>query len=78
MRRSATTHVIDGDQRAVSLRILSQSGGAVKVQMPQASSVVPPGPYMLFVDRATSSGLVPSVSAPVMVLGADATCATGS
>jgi hypothetical protein len=32
---------------------------------------------MLFVNRSTSSGLVPSVSKPVMVLGADASCTDG-
>src|SRR5262249_54508099 len=75
VRRTAMTHVIDGDQRAVSLRILSQAAGSVTVAMPASPAVVPPGPYMLFVDRITSSGLVPSVSAPVLVLGADGSCA---
>jgi hypothetical protein len=78
MRRSAVTHLVDGDQRAVSLRIVSHSSGSVKVQMPAAQAVVPPGPYMLFVLRATSSGPVPSRSKPVTVLGADPTCAGAS
>jgi hypothetical protein len=50
----------------------------VTVKLPSSSAVLPPGPYMLFVDRSTTSGLVPSVSRPVMVLGADASCAAGS
>jgi hypothetical protein len=78
IRRTAMTHLIDADQRAVSLPIVSRSGGSVRVRMPTSSAVVPPGPYMLFVLRSTSSGLVPSVSKPVVVRGADAACATGS
>jgi hypothetical protein len=77
MRRSATTHVVDADQRAVSLRIVSRGAGFVRVKMPDSSAVAPPGPYMLFIDRSTASGLVPSVSRPIMVLGADPTCASG-
>jgi hypothetical protein len=76
IRRAATTHVIDGDQRAVALPIVAQSAGAVKVKLPASSAVLPPGPYMLFVDRSTASGLVPSASKPLMVLGADASCAS--
>jgi len=77
VRKTASTHVIDADQRAVSLRIVSRTASALKVKMPDSSAVVPPGPYMLFVDRNTSSGLVPSVSRSVTVLGADASCSTG-
>ncbi|MEW6269114.1 MAG: galactose oxidase early set domain-containing protein [Thermodesulfobacteriota bacterium] len=75
VRRTASTHVIDADQRAVALRIVSRGTGSVKVAMPASPAVVPPGPYMLFVNRSTSSGLVPSTSAGVTVLGADASCA---
>jgi hypothetical protein len=78
LRRAATTHVIDGDQRAVALPIVARTASTVKVKLPASSAVVPPGPYMLFIDRSTSAGLVPSVSRPVMVRGADATCAAGS
>ncbi|HYD49026.1 MAG TPA: galactose oxidase early set domain-containing protein, partial [Terriglobales bacterium] len=76
IRRTATTHLVDADQRAVSLRIMGRSNGTVRVDIPQSRAVLPPGPYMLFVLRHSSSGLVPSVSAPVMVLGADAGCAS--
>lgn len=74
IRRAATTHLVDGDQRAVSLRIVSRSSGSLKVKVPASSAVVPPGPYMLFVSRSTSSGPLPSVSRAVTVLGADSTC----
>ncbi len=75
VRRTAATHVIDGDQRAVSLKIVSKNAGSVTVKMPTTPAVVPPGPYMLFINRGTSSGPSPSVSKPVTVLGADTTCA---
>jgi hypothetical protein len=75
VRRTAMTHLIDADQRAVSLRIVSKSAGSVRVKMPDSRSVVPPGPYLLFIDRGTSSGLVPSVSRAITVLGAEAGCA---
>jgi hypothetical protein len=78
MRRSAVTHLVDGDQRAVSLRILSRTAGTVTVRMPSSAAVVPAGPYLLFLQRSTSSGKVPSVSKPVTVLGADPVCAGGA
>jgi hypothetical protein len=74
IRKSALTHLVDGDQRAVALPIVSRSTSVVRVRVPD-SRVLPPGPYMLFVQRTTSSGPVPSVSKPVTVLGADPVCA---
>lgn len=74
IRKTAATHTIDGDQRAVSLRIVSRTSNSVRVAMPASSAVVPAGPYMLFVGRSTSSGIVPSTSKAVTVLGANATC----
>jgi hypothetical protein len=74
VRRTAMTHLIDADQRAVSLAIVSRSGGAVRVKMPASSAVVPPGPYLLFLLRSTSSGHVPSIAKGVTVLGADGVC----
>jgi hypothetical protein len=68
------THLIDADQRAVSLRIVAKSSQSIRVRMPAASAVVPPGPYLLFVTRGAGTGLVPSVAKSVLVLGADATC----
>lgn len=78
IRRTATTHLVDADQRAVSLPIVSRTGSSVKVKVPSSSAVVPAGLYMLFVNRNTSNGLVPSVSKPVTVLGADADCEEAS
>jgi hypothetical protein len=70
VRNPSMTHLTDGDQRAVQLRITSRHDDELRVAVPDAS-VVPPGPYMLFVETSTSVGgqtrLVPSVSRPVTV-----------
>jgi hypothetical protein len=72
VRDPSMTHLTDGDQRNVELRLTSQGGGLVRAFVP-GSTVVPPGPYMLFVERAVTVGgatkLVPSVSRPVTVTG---------
>lgn len=78
IRRSATTHLVDADQRAVSLPIVARASGSIKVRLPSCSAVVPAGPYMLFVSRMSSNGRLPSASKPLTVLGADATCADPS
>lgn len=78
MRRTAVTHLVDADQRAVSLRIVSRTSGTVRVRMPSSSAVAPAGPYLLFLQRSTATGKVPSVSKPVTVLGADPVCAGGT
>ncbi len=74
IRKTASTHLIDADQRAVSLPIVSRSIGQIRVRMPASRAVAPAGPYMLFVNRNTASGPVPSASRPITVLGADAEC----
>jgi len=67
VRNPAITHLIDGDQRTVELPITSTDGGNVKVSVPANKAVLPPGPYMLFIDKGTDNGLVPSVAAQVFV-----------
>lgn len=74
IRKTAITHLVDGDQRAVSLKIIEKTPGMVRVQMPSSSAVVPAGPYMLFIVRGTTTGPSPSVSKPITVLGADPSC----
>lgn len=74
IRRTALTHIVDGDQRAVVLPIVSRSASGLTVQMPTAKAVVPPGHYLLFINRKSATGLVPSVSAPVQVDGAELSC----
>ncbi|MES2684931.1 MAG: galactose oxidase early set domain-containing protein [Pseudomonadota bacterium] len=74
MRRSAMTHIVDGDQRSVVLPITSRDGGRLTLKMPSVNHVAPPGYYMLFVNQRTASGLVPSVSSSVLVKGAELAC----
>ncbi len=62
VRNPTLTHLIDGEQRNVELRILDANGNSLTVAMPPNGNVAPPGPYMLFVNKKTAKGLVPSVS----------------
>ena len=67
VRNPSMTHLTDGDQRDVEVRITGRSSSEVTVALPDASAL-PPGPYMLFVETTSKSGhLVPSVSRQVMV-----------
>src|SRR5262249_25590887 len=77
IRRTATTHLVDGDQRAVVLPIVARGSNYVRVRIPAAAAVVPAGHYMLFLDKASADGLIPSVSTPVRVVGPSAPCASG-
>ncbi len=74
IRRSAMTHIVDGDQRSVVLPITARGANSLTVKMPTANSVVPPGYYMLFINKRTDAGLVPSVSSSVLVTGAELAC----
>ncbi len=74
VRNTSLTHIVDGAQRNVELRILSRSGNSVTVEMPAQKSVLPPGPYMLFINQRTADGLVPSVSKQITVTGAELGC----
>jgi hypothetical protein len=74
VRRTAITHLVDGDQRAVVLPIVARGSNYVRVRIPSTAAVAPAGHYMLFLDAATSSGWVPSISTPIRVTGAPATC----
>ncbi|MES1941922.1 kelch domain protein [Salinisphaera sp. T5B8] len=68
IRRTATTHLVDGDQRAVELPIVSRSGNTLTVQMTANPAVLPAGQYMLFASFQAADGKrVPSVSTPVGV-----------
>ncbi|MGH8529855.1 MAG: galactose oxidase-like domain-containing protein [Nevskiales bacterium] len=74
IRRTSLTHLVDGDQRSVELPILRRAGASLGLRLPAEKAVVPPGPYMLFINRRQGEQLVPSVSMPVMVNGADIAC----
>ncbi len=79
VRRTALTHLVDGDQRTVILKVNSSTGTSLTVQIPdndgaKNQAVVPPGHYMLFVVNKAGTELVPSVSVPVQITGADLSC----
>jgi hypothetical protein len=80
VRNPAMTHLTDGDQRTVELRITGRDDDEVTAAVPNGN-VVPPGPYMLFVERpVTVNGAhkwIPSVSRQVFV-GATAPSYSGS
>ena len=50
LRNSTVTHLQDGDQRNVELKIVSRGAKTVTVEVPN-SNYLPAGPYMLFVHR---------------------------
>ena len=62
IRNTALTHLVDGDQRTVELPITSRSNGNLQVSVPSSNAVLPPGPYMLFINKRTAKGLQPSAS----------------
>ncbi|MBW4934970.1 galactose oxidase early set domain-containing protein [Marinobacter sp. F4206] len=69
IRRKATTHLVDGDQRTVVLPIIDRNNDKVTVKMTSNRAVLPAGQYMLFVSHEADDGMrVPSESTPVSVL----------
>ncbi len=61
VRPGATTHAFDSSQRVINVDHATTNGAAVHVTMPPSGLVAPPGPYMLFVNAVTPSGVtVPS------------------
>lgn len=67
VRNPSVTHIIDGDQRNIELKIVKRFGSSVWVKSPPNANIAPPGPYMLFANRATAEGLIPSKSRQVYV-----------
>ena len=68
VRNPSMTHLTDGDQRTVEVPIVGREGDELMVKLPD-SSVLPTGPYMVFIETTSSSGhLVPSVSHPLTVV----------
>jgi Domain of unknown function (DUF1929) len=68
VRRTATTHVVDGDQRAIYLPITGVSGTGIALAMPSNPAVVPPGEYLLFLETPDGhGGQIPSVAAPITI-----------
>jgi hypothetical protein len=72
VKNPSVTHLTDADQRSVELPILSRAGSTLTVKAPPSGKVAPPGAYMLFINRNSDRGLVPSVARTVwMTLGDD-------
>jgi hypothetical protein len=67
VRNTALTHLVDGDQRSVVVPIVSRTATTVTVRVPSSDNVVPPGPYMLFVDQSTPKGDIPSVAKQLFI-----------
>lgn len=67
VRNPSLTHLVDADQRNVVLRVVRRSGNTLTLATPPNGNVAPPGPYMLFANRRTDRGLVPSKSAQTFV-----------
>jgi hypothetical protein len=66
-RLPATTHVVDSDQRTVALDHTIVDGDTISVTLP-GSTVVPPGPYYVFLLKDNGQGPTPSVARMVSVV----------
>lgn len=71
VRNPAYTHLVDADQRSVELvfeRVDRPANGIdeIRADVP-GPEVVPPGPYMVFVNERIDGELVPSVSHQIFV-----------
>jgi len=71
-RNSAVTHLVDADQRQVVLPVTgrkhdARNGDLLLVKAPPNGNVAPPGPYMLFVNKKSDKGPIPSVAKQVTV-----------
>jgi hypothetical protein len=67
MRNTSITHLVDSDQRSVVLPVTARDGATLTVTAPPDRAVAPAGPYLLFANRPTDDGLVPSVARQVFV-----------
>jgi hypothetical protein len=65
-RNPSQTHLVDGDQRNVELKIVGRTANAVRVEVP-GSNYLPPGPYFLWAHTMSDSGEIPSVARQVFV-----------
>jgi hypothetical protein len=69
IRNPSVTHIIDADQRAVELAFTETAGSGLWIHDLPDTNVLPPGPYMLFVNAASSDGPIPSEAMQVIVTG---------
>jgi hypothetical protein len=66
MRNPSVTHIIDHDQRTVELEF-TQNGRALSIAPLPGAKVLPPGPYLLFVNASSPEGPIPSVAHQITV-----------
>jgi len=64
MRRTAITHLVDGGQRGVLLDF-TKTGSTLHATMPHDATVLPPGPYLVFVNGDAGQGPTPSVASEI-------------
>ncbi|CAA9513342.1 MAG: Alkaline phosphatase [uncultured Solirubrobacterales bacterium] len=77
VKNTTQTHVVDPDQRQVELPFKESRDGRLKVEIPNRN-VVPPGPYMLFVNKKSRNSKTPPPSiAKQMFVGPEACKVTG-
>jgi hypothetical protein len=69
VRNTALTHEVDGDQRTVVTPVIGRTNTTITIKVPSSTNVVPPGPYMLFINEKTPKGDVPSISKQIFVGG---------
>jgi Domain of unknown function (DUF1929) len=67
VRNPSVTHLVDADQRNVVLKVLGRNGNTLRLAAPPKPAIAPPGPYLLFVNRSSDKGLIPSVSKQTFV-----------
>jgi hypothetical protein len=66
IRTGSPQHGLDTDIRSVELEF-KQDGNKLTAIAPPGGNVAPPGYYMLFVNKKSSKGVIPSVAAMVRV-----------
>jgi hypothetical protein len=69
MRNTTITHLVNADQRAVDLPVVSRTDHSVVVSAPPRPEVAPAGPYLLFLNQSIDGDQVPSVAKQVFVGG---------
>jgi len=67
VRNTSITHLVDGDQRTVEVPVIGRTATTVTVRIPANRAVLPAGPYMLFVDKASGTSLIPSTAVQTFV-----------
>jgi hypothetical protein len=68
VRRTSITHLVDGDQRTVEVDFREGEGDSIIVEPPDNRSVLPAGPYILFIRTVADDGtVVPSAGVELTI-----------